>query len=123
MATNTVRIPPQSVKTRKNIFSLLENSLSFPKLFHEGLPVQYLPQILFVAFILIFYIGNTHYAERIIRQTDKLKTEVDDLRADYTTLKADLMFATKQSEVARKVFPFGLEESSKPPYKIIISEK
>jgi len=47
-------------------------------------------------------------------------TEVEDLRADFTTLKAELMFASKQSEVAKKVKEQGLEESMSPPYKIEI---
>jgi hypothetical protein len=33
-------------------------------------------------------------------------------------MKADLMFASKQSEVARKVKDFGLRESLTPPFKI-----
>jgi outer membrane murein-binding lipoprotein Lpp len=37
---------------------------------------------------------------RATRKIDKLQTEVEDLRADYTTLKADIMYASKQSEVA-----------------------
>ena len=32
------------------------------------------------------------------------------------------MFASKQSEVARKVKALGLKESLKPPYKIEIEE-
>src|SRR5687768_166360 len=126
MASNTLRIPkPQKppLEEGKNIFKLVERKLRFYKIFDEGLPVQYLPQVLFVSMLLLFYIGNAHYAERVTRQTDKIKTEVDDLRADYTTLKADLMFASKQSEVARKVMILGLEESSIPPHKIIINEE
>jgi hypothetical protein len=47
---------------------------------------------------------------------------VEDLRADFTTLKADVMFSSKQSEVARRVKPLGLKESVKPPYKIIVED-
>jgi hypothetical protein len=32
------------------------------------------------------------------------------------------MFASKQSEVARKVKPFGLEESLEPPHKIVVEQ-
>ena len=123
MGVNTIKIPQQPREEKRNIFGLLQNSLKLNNMFDEGLPVQYLPQILFVATLLLLYIGNAHYGERTTRQTDKLKTEVDDLRADYTTLKAELMFASKQSEVARKVASLGLEESSIPPYKIIIEQE
>jgi hypothetical protein len=107
---------------KKNIFTMIEKKVRVDKMFEDGLPVQYIPYILYVAAVLIFYIGNTHYAERTVRQIDKVKTEVEDLRADYTTLKAELMFASKQSEVAKKAASLGIEESSQPPYKIIIKE-
>ena len=70
----------------------------------------------------LFYISNTHYADKTVRRINELQAEVEDLRADYTTTKADLMFASKQSEVARKVSVFGLKESLKPPYKIVVNE-
>lgn len=70
----------------------------------------------------LFYISNTHYADKTVRRINELQAEVEDLRADYTTTKADLMFASKQSEVARKVSAFGLKESLKPPYKIVVNE-
>lgn len=126
MAENTLRVKPpaqQQQEVRKNIFRSLEKGLKIHRMFDDGLPVQYLPQILFGTMVLLFYIGNAHYGERTTRQIDKLKTEVDDLRADYTTLKAELMFASKQSEVAKKVEALGLEESSMPPYKIVLTEE
>ncbi|HXA00827.1 MAG TPA: FtsL-like putative cell division protein [Cytophagaceae bacterium] len=107
---------------KKNIFTMIEKTVRVDKMFEDGLPVQYVPYVLYIAVVLIFYIGNTHYAERTVRQIDKTKTEVEDLRADYTTLKADLMFASKQSEVAKKAASLGIEESSQPPYKIIIKK-
>ncbi|MFM8741301.1 MAG: FtsL-like putative cell division protein, partial [Cytophagales bacterium] len=45
----------------------------------------------------------------------------EDLRADFTTLKSDVMFASKQSEVARRVKSMGLVESLTPPYKIVVT--
>jgi hypothetical protein len=70
----------------------------------------------------ILYISNTHYAEKTVRDINAIQAEVEDMRADYTTLKADLMFASKQSEVARKVKDFGLKESLTPPYKIVVEK-
>ena len=86
----------------------------------NGLPVKYLPHILFGTLLCIIYIGNSHYAETSQRKLNKLKVEVEDLRADYTTLKSDYMHAKLQSEVAKRVRKLGLEESSTPPYKIVV---
>ncbi|MEP2667710.1 MAG: FtsL-like putative cell division protein [Cyclobacteriaceae bacterium] len=105
-----------------SIFSGLEKHVKLETYFEEGFPVKYLPKILFVLMLSLIYIGNTHYSEKTIRKINKTHTEVEDIRADYTTLKADLMFASKQSEVARRVKPLGLKESIKPPYKIVVKE-
>ena len=123
MAINTLKEQQVEKKVEgKNLFKSIESKLRLDQVFKNGLPVQYLPYVLYISIILVLYIGNAHYAERTIRRIDKLKTEVEDLRADYTTLKAELMYASKQSEVAKKVKMLGLEESKRPPYKIIIKE-
>lgn len=125
---NTMRLKPEAeapkFKRRKgfSIFGLLEKYASVDALFEEGVPLKYLPRILFLTLLTLFYIGNTHYAEKTLRRIDKVKVETEDLRADYTTLKSDYMEASKQSEVARNVAPFGLEESSSPPYQVIVPE-
>lgn len=107
----------------KSIFTLFDEKFSLDKVFQEGLPIQYVPYVLYVVFIGVLYIGNTHYADRISRKYDSLKKEVEDLRADYTTIKADYMFESKQSEVERKVAKMGLEEGVIPPFKIEIDSK
>jgi len=103
-----------------SLFSLLDRVTSVDGLFREGLPVRYLPHLLFVMALTLLYIGNTHYGNRMSRSIQRLKQETEDLRADYTTLKSDYMEASKQSEVARKVAAFGLVESSSPPFRITV---
>ena len=120
MSTNKFKVKGQS--NGSSLFSKIESILKIDSVFEEGLPVRFLPYILYVMAVGIFYIGNTHYAEKNIRLIDKMNTEVEDLRADYTTLKADYMFAGKQSEVARKVKAMELEESLEPPKKILITK-
>ncbi len=112
----------KSSSTGSSFFSGIERRLKLENYFEEGFPVQYLPKILFVLFLGLIYIGNTHYAEKTVRKINTLHSDVEDLRADYTTLKSDLMFASKQSEVARKVKSIGLKESLIPPNKIEVEE-
>lgn len=106
--------------TGTSIFSGLERRIKLETYFEEGFPVKYLPKILFVLALSLIYISNTHYSEKTIRKINQTQTEVEDIRADYTTLKADLMFSSKQSEVARRVKALGLKESKNPPYKIVV---
>jgi hypothetical protein len=121
MAKNTFKIGDEE-KKGSSVFSKMEGMVNLEGLFEDGLPVKYLPKIMYVVVLIIFYIGNNHYAEKTIRKIDKTKIAVEDLRADYTTLKANYMFASKQSEVAKRVTSIGLKESMKPPYKIIIAK-
>lgn len=106
----------------KSMFSGIERRLKLESYFEEGFPVRYLPKILFIMALGLLYISNTHYAEKTVRKINTVQAEVEDLRADYTTLKSDLMFASKQSEVARKVKALGLKESLKPPFKVQVKE-
>jgi hypothetical protein len=131
MAVNTFKqekkpvAPPRKSSSGKGggVFKFIENHVKFRIIFENGLPVKYIPYILFTAAMGIFYIGNIHYADKTVRNLDKLKLEVDDLRAEYITLRASYEYDGKQSEVARKVAPMGLYESSVPPYKVIVKKK
>jgi len=124
MIENKFKINPskKSSKPGVSMFSGIEKRLKLESYFEEGFPVKYLPKILFVMVLGLLYISNTHYAEKTVRRISTVQAEVEDLRADYTTLKSDLMFASKQSEVARKVQVIGLKESLKPPFKVEVEK-
>jgi hypothetical protein len=126
MSENKIKAGAQQAGTLTgggtSVFSGLEKRLRLESYFEEGFPVQYLPKILFVIALGLIYIGNTHYSEKTVRKINNIQAEVEDLRADYTTLKADLMFASKQSEVAKKVKILGLHESLIPPSKVVVEK-
>ena len=119
---NKINPVRKKVGSGKSMFSGIEKRLKLESYFEEGFPVHYLPKIFFVMVLGLIYIGNTHYAEQTVRKINLIQMEVEDLRADYTTLKSDLMFSSKQSEVARKVKAYGLKESLIPPFKVIVEE-
>lgn len=129
MAVNTVKnehSAPTAASPKTgggSIFKMIEEKLSFSFIFEEGLPIRYAKQVIFVVFFLIVYIANSHLSEKMIRRTDKMKSEVEDLRTDYTTLKAEYMFQSKQSEVAKKVAVMGIVETKEPPYILIVKDK
>ena len=125
MAENKVKFktaPAKAVSIGKGVFTGIENKLKLERYFEEGFPVHYLPKILFALMLGILYISNTHYAEKTVRKISGMQAEVEDLRADYTTLKSDLMFASKQSQVAKKVKDYGLRESLTPPHKVEVDK-
>ena len=122
MAENSFRAIQEEPKTPavqgKGLFAKLERRLQLEKYFEDGFPIRHLPRVLFVFTLGLIYIGNTHYAEQTVHAINQARTEVEDLRADFTTIKAQLMYSSKQSEVARKVKDQGLEESTIPPFKV-----
>jgi hypothetical protein len=124
MAENKLRAALESKEKKigAGFFSAIEKRIKLETYFEDGFPVQYAPKIVFVMVLGILYISNTHYSEKTIRRINALQTAVEDLRADYTTLKSDLMYASKQSEVARKVREYGLKESLTPPFKVVVEQ-
>ncbi|PCH92074.1 MAG: hypothetical protein COB85_08560 [Bacteroidetes bacterium] len=82
--------------------------------------IKHLPFMLFLTLLVLSYIGNAHYAEKTLRESEKLKRNLKELRSAYITAKFDLMFKSRQSEIARAVENMGLKESITPPRKISI---
>jgi hypothetical protein len=85
----------------------------------EGL-VTAMPYVFFLMLLALVYIGNSYEAERVIRDIDRTEKELKALRTDYISGKSDLMYTSKQSEVARMSTPFGLVESKSAPMKIAV---
>lgn len=72
--------------------------------------VQHVPFVLFLGLIAILYIANGYYADDKIREENKLKNEIKELRTQFISSKSDLMFESKQSQVAKAVLQLGLKE-------------
>jgi hypothetical protein len=77
----------------------------------------------FLAALAVIYIYNGHYADNISRDITRTDKEVKELQYEYKTLKSEVMFRSKQSELARAVAPFGLKELTLPPYILNDSTK
>lgn len=100
----------------------------FRKLFTDGVvsmesATQMLPFLVFLCVLGMIYIGNSHMAMTNIRNIDKLTKEVTELGWEYKSLKANLMFKSKQTEVAKKVDTLGIKQLIEPPKKIIIESE
>ena len=80
--------------------------------------VEMIPFILFLGVIAIFYIANGYYADDKIREVNRTSNEIKELRTEYISSKSDLMFISKQSEIAKRVETLGLKEPVVAPMKI-----
>lgn len=85
--------------------------------------IHYLPFILFVTFLGVCYIANGYQAEKIIRKIYNTSTELKELRSEYITTRSELMYLSKQSQVAKATASIGLEELTSPPNKIVLSKE
>lgn len=114
-------LPKESIKEGSTL-------VFFRKLFTEGVvtkeaATEVLPFLIFLCVLVMVYIANSHMAQKNIRNIDKLNKEVKELSWEYKSLKADLMFKSKLTEVAKKVDTLGIKELIEPPKKIIINNE
>ena len=106
--------PGKVSKSLTNIFS--GNFLSRSNV------VESLPFVFFLTFIGVLYIANGYYAERTVRDLYRVGNELKELRSEYITLKSDLNYKSKQSQVAQATEILGIYESTTPPTKIVVDE-
>ena len=88
----------------------------------SALILKNLPFIAFLGFMAVMYIANAHYAERNVRQIQLLQREMKDLRREYNSLKAEIMYNQKLTEVKKAVEPLQLEVFNQPPKKVVVDE-
>ena len=77
--------------------------------------VKQVPFFLFLALLAVVYIYNGHYADKTIRNINQTAKEVKELQFEYKTVKSEVMFRSKQSELAKAVEPLGLKELTIAP--------
>lgn len=103
----------QNVSIGKSLAGILDGSF----LTRNNLLKQ-IPFILFITFLGIFYIANSYNAEKTIIEISKTKKQLEELRYEYITTKSNLMFLSKQSEVAYRLASHEVKESIVPPVKL-----
>jgi len=77
--------------------------------------VNQVPFFLFLALLAVVYIYNGHYADKTIQSINETARQVKELQYEYKTVKSEVMFRSKQSELVRAVEPLGLKELTIAP--------
>lgn len=87
--------------------------------------MRQLPFIIFLAILAIIYIGNRYHAEKLVRRSGELQTELKELRAEAITVSAELVHLSRQSEVLKLLRRNNLDlyESVEPPQKIVAGKR
>lgn len=110
-------------KVNKKVKSVLKSVFDLDiRLTKENAP-KLLSFVLFISSLMIFYIGNKYYAEKVVMKIDNMNKEIKELRAESITTKAELMNYSKLSEIMKRANELGLYELQEPPRKISNSDR
>jgi len=80
-----------------------------------------MPFFLFLTTLAIVYIYNGHRADRLNRGIARTTRELRELQYEYKTIKGEVLFRSKQSELVKAVEPLGLKELTTAP--LVLSGK
>jgi cell division protein FtsL len=74
-----------------------------------------IPFFLFLALLAVLYIYNGHYNDKIARKINATEKHIKELEYEYKTIKSEVIFRSKASELVKAVEPLGLKELLTPP--------
>lgn len=77
--------------------------------------VKNIPYFLFLSVLAVLYIYNGHYSDNTVKDINKTSKELKELQYEYKSLKSEVMFRSKQSELVKAVAPLNLKELVQPP--------
>lgn len=108
---------PSKPKVSSSVGSVLSGS------FLSGKKVtKQLPFILSLALLAMSYIANNYNSQKTAIEINRTLKEIEGLRYEYISTKANLMQISKQSEIVKRLETSGLKEARVPPDKIFIEE-
>src|SRR5438045_9032824 len=80
--------------------------------------VKNIPFFLFIALLTVLYIANGHFADKNIRKINATAKHLKQTEYEFKTVKRDVIFRSKESELVKAVESLGLKELTAPPMKI-----
>ena len=89
--------------------------LSLKKLVGHKWVVRNIPFFLFLAVLAVLYIYNGHHADKLTRKISTTEKHIKELEYEYKTLKSEVIFRSKASELVKAVEPLGLKELTTAP--------
>jgi hypothetical protein len=91
------------------------SKLEWRKLLSHKWVVQNIPFFLFLAVLAVLYIYNGHHADKLTRKMSATEKHIKELEYEYKTLKSEVIFRSKASELVKAVEPLGLKELTTAP--------
>jgi cell division protein FtsL len=102
-------------RTKNSIGPVVRDILSGEFLTKEGV-TRHIPYLIFVSVLFIAYIAMGYQFERLEREKLKTKRQLEELSAEYKTLKAEFETQLQQSTVEQNIAELGLRQTVEPPF-------
>ena len=77
--------------------------------------VRNIPFFLFLTLLAVIYIYNGHFTDKLILKISTTEKHIKELEYEYKTIKSEVIFRSKASELIKAVEPLGLKELTTPP--------
>ena len=77
--------------------------------------VKNIPFFLFLTFLAVLYIYNGHFTDKLVLKISTSEKHIKELEYEYKTIKSEVIFRSKASELIKAVEPLGLKELTAPP--------
>jgi predicted membrane protein len=77
--------------------------------------VRNIPFFLFLTLLAVLYIYNGHYTDKLVLKINTTEKQIKELEYEYKTVKSEVIFRSKASELIKAVEPLGLKELTEPP--------
>src|SRR5215217_5431116 len=84
---------------------------------------QNIPFFLFLAVLAVLYIYNGHHADKLTRKITATEKHIKELEYEYKTIKSEVIFRSKASELVKAVEPLGLKELTTPPVLLDVNQQ
>ena len=109
--------------TENEEVQIVNSKSDWKKYFNYQVIVKNIPFFLFLSGLAVIYIYNGHYADKLIRKIAVSEKNIKELEYEYKTVKSEVIFRSKASELVKAVEPLGLRELKVPATDISDSIK
>lgn len=96
----------------------LNARVDWKRFFNYRFIVKNIPFFLFLSVLAVLYIYNGHYADKMSRKIAASEKNIKEAEYEYKSIKSEVIFRSKASELVKAVEPLGLRELSKPPIQL-----
>jgi len=76
--------------------------------------------VFFWVLLILFYIANTHYSEKKIREIQVVQGKLKKLKWEYTAIQSDVMYRSKQSDIVKSLREQKIDLKRQNPKKVLV---